>query len=158
MLDNEGNEAKVMIAIASARAVFNMLREAGVLKRDALAIRVFLIEEGQLFKDTFGNIPQENWDHPFDEIAEGKEAISLRTNLPSRIVQTIKRWLLKKDDVKFWGNDIEPGVVVASCSGVQPWIDELISKTAVNTYLALTEDDVEKAAQASPNSNWYNNS
>lgn len=148
MLDMDLKREKVEIALRAGQAVFTVLQRFGHLKRDALAVRVLLLDEGVLITDVFGDKLPHEWEHPYDEIAAGKETISLRTGLPSRIVQTVKRFLLRRGDVKYWGNAIEPGVIIVSCSGVQPWIDELISKIILNTYLALVEDHTKKVEEA----------
>lgn len=162
MLDEVKRFELVEAAVKAGRAAFDLLDDGccKYVKRSALAVRVLLDDDNpeDAYKATFGRIEQADWDHSFGKIAAGKEWISIRTGLPSRIVQTVKRFLLESDDVKYWGNAIEPGVIIVSCSGVQPWIDELISKIIRDTYLALIENEVEKTADANPESDRYDGS
>lgn len=156
MLDLEKKEELLRVAIYAAEAVFTALQEVDALKRDALAVRALLINDHEgpehAITEIFGERDKSKWDHPFDEIAAGKERITARTLEPSRVIQTQKQHLLRGNDVKFWGNAIDDDrTIIVSCSGVQPWIDELISQIIVSTYLALVENEVEKAREAEGN-------
>lgn len=82
----------------------------------------------------------------YGPIAEGKTEISARTGLSSREVQLMRPDLLEEDDVLFWGSAIEGDIIVAG-SGVQPWVDEAISKSCLAICMALTQESFEKAKE-----------
>lgn len=82
----------------------------------------------------------------YKPIAEGKTEISARTGLSSREVQLMRPDLLEVDDVLFWGSAIEGDIIVAG-SGVQPWVDEAISKSCLAICMALIHESFEKAKE-----------
>ena len=78
------------------------------------------------------------WEYPFAAIATGKFAVTARTGLPTREVHLYYPELLKSGDVMYWGSWID-GDIIAACSGIEPWFDEMVSKMLVAAAKALTE-------------------
>lgn len=122
------------------RPMFADLNGRGVVHRDALFM-VFGIRSvnepwfEEVYSASLGSQPQEDWEHPFDDIARGKARLTGRTGLPSREVQLMKPHLLRREDVRYWGSWIEDDIIVAA-SGVKPWYDEAFCKMACALVLA----------------------
>ena len=101
-------------------------------------------DDGQvtyLASRSFGE--RSEWEHAYDDIADGKLAISARTGLSSREVQLMRPELLEEDDVMFWGSVVVGNIVVA-CSGVQPWFDEAIAYALAYLCRALVQNSLER--------------
>lgn len=119
------------------------LMSGGVLERKDLHIvvatrdRAYVDGYRILEERSFGDILK--WENPYARIARGKTALTARTGLSSRVVQKLDTELLRRGDVKFWGNAIK-GDLIVSCSGVQPHYDEAISKMVMDLLLAAIEE------------------
>lgn len=85
---------------------------------------------------------QAEWEHPYDRIAHGKTRITGRTGKTSRQVQLTEPELLVTDDVMYWGNATMLGIIV-SCSGVQPWFDEVISNAILWIIYGLIQNQMD---------------
>jgi hypothetical protein len=94
---------------------------------------------------TFG-LPQD-WQYPFDAIAEGKFNITVRTGLPSREVQFLHPELIEADDVIYYGSAIVGNIVVAY-SGIQAYFDEVIAYAVAYMLRALVQNELETRKQA----------
>lgn len=94
-----------------------------------------------LYEQRFGKGP---WPEPFNQIAYGKTAISARTGLSSREVHLVHPELLVPHDVKYWGNAI-CGRCIVSCSGIQPWMDETISKIVLAIFMGMLQNEINAA-------------
>ncbi len=128
---------------------------AGPAKRNHLHV-IMALRNGQggecLWEESFND--DEPWEHPYDNIAHGKQRITDRTGLPSRTVQLMERHLLRRGDVKFWGNAIR-GPRMVSASGVQAYFDELVSRMVLDAWCALIEHHFANQGDKDPQSSFY---
>ena len=85
-----------------------------------------------LHEKSFGN--KAEFGKPYDEIARCK-ALQLWTDRNDDRTDCVPH-LLFKGDTPFWGGVKRRGLVV-TCSGVQPWIDKLISGIVADTLVAM---------------------
>lgn len=134
------------------------MMESRLVKRQQLALIVARREgtDYQLVYDySFGDTHE--WEHDFHAIARGKTVITARTGLPTRVVQELHPELLLPTDTQFWGNWIE-GNIIVSCSGVEPWFDEAISKSAVALIKAMIDHARRHAAADHADTNTYDGS
>lgn len=136
-------------AIELAEPLIAHLVLEGVVNRPHLHVIVAMRDDSishdlyqVLARKSFG----QNWEHAYDEIAKGKTEISARTGLTSREAQMMYPELLVSSDIMFWGNAVSVDLIV-SCSGVQPWFDEAISKTILGLCQALAHDRVQALRQ-----------
>jgi hypothetical protein len=88
-----------------------------------------------LYEESRGN--PADFAYPFDNIARCK-ALQLWTDRNDDRTD-IQPHLLFKGDTPFWGGVKRRGIVV-SCSGLQPWVDKLISGIVADTIVALAHD------------------
>lgn len=128
--------------------IVKLLEEEGWIKRDQFHLIISRREpDGQyviLAEKSFGHSQEceEESGIRFKPIAEGKTAITAATGLSSREVQLMRPDLLEAGDVIYWGSVIQGDIIVAG-SGVQPWIDEAISKSCLAICMALLQERVE---------------
>lgn len=127
------------------RPIIEGMMVRGELHRRALFMHFAIARPEQqypwyetVYTTQFGSQPKTHWEHPFDEIACGKNRISGRTGELSRVVQLVKPELLLPSDVRYWGNWIE-GPIMVACSGVRPWFDMAFSKMACGLVVAHLE-------------------
>jgi len=76
---------------------------------------------------------RDQWPAPFDDVAQGKAALTARTGLPSRVVLQDRQDLLRPGDPRWFGSALDPasGLVVAASGGPDD-VDELISRTVLD--------------------------
>ena len=92
----------------------------------------YQLQPVMLYEHTLGD--SENFPYPFADIARCK-ALQLwhdRNDDRSEIVPH----LLFPGDTPFWGGVKRRGIVVA-CSGIQPWLDKLVSDMVADLMVAL---------------------
>jgi hypothetical protein len=79
------------------------------------------------------DLPRDQWPAPFDDVAQGKAALTARTGLPSRTVLQDRQDLLRPGDPRWFGSALDPasGLVVAASGGPDD-VDELISRTVLD--------------------------
>jgi len=133
-----------MDMVAGTIIASTMLR--GLAKRQDLHIVVGNSEGKVLASSSLGDL--ENWEHPYDKIAESKFALTVKHQMPTRQIQGQHPELSGEEgDTFFWGSYIDGGIVVA-CSGVQAYWDEAYSKCIVAVIKALVtakqEDEMQK--------------
>jgi len=85
-----------------------------------------------LYEESRGD--PKKFEHPFDNIARCK-ALQLWTDRNDDRTDSIPH-LLFKGDTPYWGGVKRRGIVV-TCSGVQPWIDKLISGMVADMLVAM---------------------
>lgn len=90
---------------------------------------VLLYEESRGTKSEFA--------YPFDEIARCK-ALQLWTDRNDDRTDIVPH-LLFRGDTPFWGGVKRRGIVVA-CSGLDPWVDKLVSGMVADIIVALAHD------------------
>ena len=88
-----------------------------------------------LYEYTFGDVSK--FPHPFIDIARCK-ALQLWHDRNDDRTEIIPH-LLFPGDTPFWGGVKRHGIVVA-CSGIQPWLDKLISGMVTDLLVALAYD------------------
>jgi hypothetical protein len=88
-----------------------------------------------LYEESRGN--KSEFAYPFDEIARCK-ALQLWTDRNDDRTDIVPH-LLFKGDTPFWGGVKRRGIVV-SCSGLDPWVDKLVSGMVADIIVALTHD------------------
>ena len=84
----------------------------------------------------------EDFEYPFDKIARCKALQLWHDRNDDRT--TIIPHLLFPNDTPFWGGVKRRGIVV-TCSGVQPWIDKLISGMVADMLVAMAHDAWERS-------------
>jgi len=134
------------------------MMERRLVKRPHLALVVARrdgLDYTLVYDYNFGDVHE--WEHDFDAIARAKTVITARTGLPTRVVQELHPELLLPTDTQFWGNWVE-GNIIVSCSGVEPWFDEAISKSAVAIIKAMIDHARRHAAEAHQDANTYDGS
>lgn len=138
MLDN----AHAAKAIALAKPLVDGLTDQLAVVLAVATTNTQLWQNGYITvaTESFGN-PNE-WEDTYMEIAHGKTAISARTGLTTREVQTMRPDLLEDSDVIYWGN-AACGDLIVSCSGTDEWFDEAISKTVLSLWQAFIQDEFE---------------
>ena len=101
-----------------------------------------------LHEKSFGD--KAEFGKPYDEIARCK-ALQLWTDRNDDRTDCVPH-LLFVGDTPFWGGVKRRGLVV-TCSGLQPWIDKLISGIVADTLVAMAHDawmgSSDQASQAS---------
>lgn len=133
------NDIVASLAITYSLPLIESLMELEVTKRNHLHIVVGNSEGSILATKSIGN--PEDWEHRYDEIAESKFNITVRTSQLTRIVQQVTPELAGEvGDTFYWGSWIDGGIVVA-CSGVQPYWDEAFSKVISAMVRALVTDE-----------------
>jgi hypothetical protein len=85
-----------------------------------------------LYEESRGN--KSEFAYPFDEIARCK-ALQLWTDCNDDRTDIMPH-LLFKGDTPFWGGVKRRGIVVA-CSGLDPWVDKLISGMVADLIVAM---------------------
>ena len=148
---------------ASAKQVCGMMRlladeamNQGVVNRRAFHIifaRRIPVDPffAVVHQESFGDLPREEWEYPFDDIAAGKATITGRTGLPTSEVILQKPNLLLPGDVRYWGSWIEGERIVAG-SGWKSHHDEAMCKSACSWWTAYDEQayfDLSQAADQS---------
>jgi hypothetical protein len=88
-----------------------------------------------LYEESRGN--PADFKYPFDAIARCK-ALQLWTDRNDDRTDIVPH-LLFKGDTPFWGGVKRRGIVVA-CSGVDPWVDKMISGIVADIIIALAHD------------------
>jgi len=117
--------------------------DTGVANKACFHITIGVSQSDGTYKTlAVKNFGHDDWQRPYDQIAHAKAVLSARTGKNSREVQLMHPNLLEEQDVMYWGGVISDGIVVAG-SGVQPWIDEAISKAALAFIDGLVNDWVE---------------
>ncbi len=125
-------------AITNALPMIDALIKNGVVCRGDLYIMVGNKNGDVLASKSFGNIIE--WEYQYDRIAKSKFKITVRTGQATRIVQLMTPELAGEvGDTFYWGSWIDGGII-ASCSGVEPYWDEAISKTLVAMARALVTE------------------
>jgi hypothetical protein len=81
-------------------------------------------------------------DPKYFDIATRKGIVSLRTGLPSSMVQTQYPYLYKEGDTKWGGSTVMPGGVVVAFSGVQAVFDEMIAEWMASAIRALSRNEM----------------
>ena len=88
-----------------------------------------------LYEYTFGDMTE--FPYPFVDIARCK-ALQLWHDRNDDRTEIIPH-LLFPGDTPFWGGVKRRGIVVA-CSGIQPWLDKLVSGMVADLIVALAHD------------------
>lgn len=149
-------------AIRHGRLLFHSMLAMKDVKRGDLhvivASRLLHTENGVLYgtfeivaEDSFGDV--EAWEHDYAKFANDKAAITARTGLSTREAQLMRPWRLEEDDVLYYGSWIEDDIIVA-CSGVQPWMDEVIAKCVMAVLKGLMQSRIEEL-KANAKGNYY---
>ncbi len=96
--------------------------------------------EEDLFKESiiyeYSHTDPKKWDHPYEKIARSKCLISWYTGKSTHEIQTAAPHLLRHGDTAYYGSAVRDEIVV-SCSGVQPYFDEMISSWILAVCRAL---------------------
>ncbi|MFZ2593979.1 MAG: hypothetical protein WAX38_04380 [Minisyncoccia bacterium] len=135
VLTKEMAEKAVELALPSIIAAM----KNGSVKREAIHLVVAIRREGMvgggeiLFQHS---INEALWEKPYGDIAKSKAGISLRTGLPTSLVQAERPDLLVWGDTVFYGSAVRGGIVTAA-SGVEPWNDEMFSGWVADACVAL---------------------
>ncbi len=143
--------------------VVNRAMETGVAKRHHGQLIVSRRVDGRrkrnqdaprLFEYAWGL--KNEWEYPYDEIAESKTRITVVIGEPSRCVSEEKRQQI--GGFPYWGSWIswvdpeEEVEIVAAFSGVDPEIDELFCRLLIETMRSLIELDIKRAREAGDDS------
>ena len=122
-------------ALDLTRPVILKLMKTKTIKRQHLHIVVGGVTMGKLASDSYGE--KKKWEYPYKKVAESKFDLTVEHGIPTRIIQQTKPEVLgKKGSTIYWGSWID-GDIVCSCSGVQPWMDEMISKIVIDIIRGL---------------------
>ena len=117
------------------------MMDGGLVKRPHLYIVVPVLRSAEEFKilavGMFGD--KKDWAHPYDLIAKSKAEISWRTGHSSSYIHHCAPHLLHSEDTRFWGSDVLDEMV-AACSGVQPYFDEMFAAMVNRAMLALCKE------------------
>ncbi|OHA84601.1 MAG: hypothetical protein A2408_03040 [Candidatus Yonathbacteria bacterium RIFOXYC1_FULL_52_10] len=95
----------------------------------------YQIQPVALYEHTLGNA--KDFPYPFIEISRCK-AIQLWHDRNDDRTDIVPH-LLFPGDAPFWGGVKRRGIVVA-CSGIQPWLDKLVSGMVADLIVALTHN------------------
>ncbi len=111
----------------------------GLAKRTHLAIVILdpkpnLAEPIRLYEEKLGE--EEDWDHPYTDIAWGKAEVCWRNQCNSGEVRDHRPFAYQAVDPSFQGGVYMDGLVVA-CSGVDGYVDEMFSMWIALACLAL---------------------
>lgn len=101
-----------------------------------------------LYEESFGD-DRSAWRHPYDEIARAKARICQRTGMVGRTLQKDAPWLYEPGDTRYVGGVIENGLVVAA-SGLQDYLDEMISWMVLSAIQGLCRDYIAKIPDDAP--------
>ena len=101
-----------------------------------------------LYEESFGE-PEVTWKYPYDDIALAKTHLCQRTGMVARNVQRDAPWLYEKGDTRYVGGVIENGLVVAA-SGLQDYLDEMISWMVLSAIQGLCRDVIAKIPDDAP--------
>ena len=137
---------------AIAREAIEMVRPMLTAKilRSELAggrpnLHIVVLEPGSkeiLCEESFGD-DRSTWSHPYAEIARRKAWLCQRTGMVARNVQKDASWLYIAGDTRYVGGVIENGLVVAA-SGLQDYLDEMISWMVLSAIQGLCRDYIAK--------------
>ena len=137
-------------AIEISLPTIEKLIKDNVVDRTHLHIYAGGVKEGVIAEKSIG-CPVEGGDE-IEQIALSKFKLTQEHRMPTRDIQQKKPHVLGVPGTTiWWGSWIESDIVVA-CSGVQAWMDEMISKLVVSIILALMyqkQDDEFTAVEAS---------
>lgn len=129
------NEKVFNKAIEMALPTIQIMMNHGVAKRHHLQIYAGGVKESVIVSKSLGDT--KDWENQYDEVAMSKFKLTQEHKMSTRDIQQKKPNVLGVPGTTiWWGSWIESDIVVA-CSGVQPWIDELISKIIVDIILGL---------------------
>ena len=124
------------------RMIWPAVQEAADLKvTNKLAGTIVVMAPGDetaVFVQMIGEDP----DPKYTEIAFAKADISVRTGMPSSIVQQQFPYLYQEGDTKWGGSTVLPGGVVVAFSGVQAVFDEMISEWMASAIRALCRHEM----------------
>ena len=125
----------VDLAITLATPTINTLMEGGITKRNHLQIVAGSLNDGVLSTAKFEDgIP---WEHKYGPVAMSKFNLTVKWKMPTRLIQqTMPEVLGDEGTTIWWGSWIDKQIVCA-CSGVQPWMDEMISKIIIDIIRGL---------------------
>lgn len=122
-------------AIEIAMPTIEKLINDNVVDRTHLHIYAGGVNEGVIAEKSIGAPAGE--ENEIQRIALSKFKLTQEHKMPTRdIVQKKPHVLGLPGTTIWWGSWIESDIVVA-CSGVQAWMDEMISKLVANIVLAL---------------------
>lgn len=128
------------------QGVFDEWVERGIVNRPVfylnLGYRVF--DDGRwrfrlVQSRTYGDVPREDWEYPFDDIADGKAEITGRTGLSTREVILQRPELLLPSDVRYWGSWIDRDLIAAG-SAWKSHRDEGFCKTALGLWVPCLDE------------------
>ena len=117
-------------------------------KRKALHVVVmvpYFVSDGRvlphtLIEHSYGN--KSEWPWPFDEIARSKaQQLWDGRNFGGT---DVKPHLMVVGDAPYWGGVRRDGIVVA-CSGIQPWLDRMVSGMIADTLIGLSYEAWDKS-------------
>ena len=91
---------------------------------------------------------REGWEYDFKKIARDKaEQLWLQQNISGNM--TSMSHMLFNNNTPFWGGHAE-GLIIAAFSGIQPYYDQLLSKTMLAGCIAIAEDHKQLWLEANP--------
>lgn len=130
-LDSDRYSDAIGQAFAAAEPLIRVVSKWPQVCTPAYVVVVALA--GQTLRQlVVSDLPRDQWPAPFDDVAQGKAALTARTGLPSRTVLQDRQDLLQPGDPRWFGSALDPasGLVVAASGGPDD-VDELISRTVL---------------------------
>lgn len=152
MSDVVATPQMVSLAINTALPTIHEMQETKIAKRFHGHITVSTIDEWGGDATRLGSYSlgvRGNWLHPYKEIAENKEGISLRTGLTTREVHEDYPELIVEGDVPWKGTAVNKKYkIVVAFSGVDEYIDEAIAEIVLAIIVGLIREEEAKQAAA----------
>lgn len=135
-------------AVDLAKYFFLDLGNRGFTNRDELHIvvmdpaaiysdRNIGFEGAILYEESIGD--PSIWEYDYKSIARAKACQAWKFGIPNQIIVERMPYLLKGHDTRYFGSAVKDGIVVAA-SGVQLWMDQLISEVVASTCQAFCID------------------